>query len=209
MTTCENGGAWTPARTLETVAVNRSVGNRKAFLAQAVGMVSILARKFPGLDHADVCNAVADAVDEWQCKVGSTGAQPDPRHLLHAAWCNCANCARSSDRRGQRERRWFESSISSREREWMDAREMQFGVFRRRVAELMPDDEMRSIFSCWLIGERDTQVYVEALGLADASDDVQHQSVKRAKDRLVKFLSRSRAVRVCSDDYIRWSSVLH
>ncbi len=64
-----------------------------------------------------------------------------------------------------------------------------------RIIALLPDEEMKTVFRLCAEGERRTSIFASALGLSDLGVTEQNLRIKRAKDRMKKYLTRHECIR--------------
>jgi hypothetical protein len=153
-----------------------------------------LKRLFAQLDATWVHDAVVDAV--WDLQNRAHEAPMCVRSALYqAAYRNACNAATSERAARQRERRWYDNYVATLDQETPDQADRSCEHACARIVALLPDEEMRTIFRLCADGERQTSVFASALGLSNLEPAEQCRRIKRAKDRMKKYVSRHEVIR--------------
>jgi RNA polymerase sigma-70 factor (ECF subfamily) len=176
---------------------------------EVVGLLLIrlsneLARKFPNTDKHLISDGVTDALLEYCTvpkKFDPSRGVPLDRFLSRAAWRNVANSVRGEKRRKLRESKAL-TPVRDEDEELVELdvtagnmlqdqekdRQHQAAQLLRMVEN--PVD--KKILELRLTGERRTEEFARIMNIYHLPKESQQREVKRAKDRIDKFLQRSR-----------------
>lgn len=163
---------------------------------------SEIARKFPNTDMQLISDGVTDALLEYCTdpnKFDPSRGVPLDRFLAQAAWRNVANIIRGEQRRKARE---IKASTSAPAEELVELdvaagnllqdqerrRQRQAGELLKMVENLVD----KRILELRLAGERRTEEFARVMNISHLPKERQRREVKRAKDRIDKFLQRSK-----------------
>jgi len=160
-----------------------------------------IARKFPNTDMQLISDGVTDALLEYCTdpnKFDPSRGVPLDRFLAQAAWRNVANIVRGEQRRKAREIK--ASSAPAEELVELDVTagnllQEQERRRQRQARELMQMVENlvdKRILELRLAGERRTEEFARVMNISHLPKERQRREVKRAKDRIDKFLERSK-----------------
>jgi RNA polymerase sigma-70 factor, ECF subfamily len=167
-----------------------------------ISLSNELARKFPNTDKHLVFDGVTDALLEYCTgpkKFDPSRGVPLDRFLALAAWRNVANSVRGEKRRKLRELKAL-TAVPDEELVELDVtagnmlqdqekdRQHQAAQLLRMVGN--PVD--KKILKLRLAGERRTEEFARIMNISYLPKDSQRREVKRAKDRIDKFLQRSK-----------------
>jgi hypothetical protein len=152
-----------------------------------------LARQFPKTDPDLIWDGIIQALVEYRAALpalrtayddSSSGAIQCESGLARAAWRNIANLVRSEKRRHAREARAAATWDSQPQNaDWM----------KRNIVELLPllaDPRDRDFLSLCAAGERRLDPLIGALTLTDIEESDRRRAVKRARDRIIRYLQR-------------------
>ena len=167
-----------------------------------ISLSNELARKFPNTDKHLVFDGVTDALVEYCTgpkKFDPSRGVPLDRFLALAAWRNVANSVRGEKRRKLRELKAL-TAVPDEELVELDVtagnmlqdqekdRQHQAAQLLRMIGN--PVD--KKILKLRLAGERRTEEFARIMTISYLPKDSQRREVKRAKDRIDKFLQRSK-----------------
>jgi RNA polymerase sigma-70 factor (ECF subfamily) len=167
-----------------------------------ISLSNELARKFPNTDKHLVFDGVTDALLEYCTgpkKFDPSRGVPLDRFLALAAWRNVANSVRGEKRRKLRELKAL-TAVPDEELVELDVtagnmlqdqekdRQHQAAQLLRMVGN--PVD--KKILKLRLAGERRTEEFARIMNISYLPKNSQRREVKRAKDRIDKFLQRSK-----------------
>jgi hypothetical protein len=159
-----------------------------------------VARRFPRTtDEQLVADGVIDAVLDYSARPQQFDAGlgvPLDRFLAKAAWRNVTNLVRAEGRRKKRERKVGgerrEADVALdplagniRQEELRQLEAMQEAMF-----DALNDPKDKEILALRLQGVRATAAFSRVLGVTHLPEPRQRQEVKRAKDRITRFLRR-------------------
>lgn len=166
-------------------------------------MTRDVARKFPRIDTEIICDGVTDAILEFCAKphrFNDSLGIPLYRFIAMAAWRNVANLVRSDARRRAREQKSLElfghpQDVELRRYAGNVIEEEQLtGQRMERVNHLLTEPVDKKILQLRLKGERRTEEFARVMQITHLSVAEQRREVKRAKDRIDKFLQRNSGV---------------
>jgi RNA polymerase sigma-70 factor (ECF subfamily) len=163
-----------------------------------------LARKFPITDKHLISDGVTDALLEYCAgpkKFDPSRGVPLDRFLARAAWRNVANSVRGEKRRKLGELKAL-MAVPDEELVELDVAagnmlQDQEKNRRHQAAQLMRMVENsvdKKILELRLAGERRTEEFARVMNISHLPKESQRREVKRAKDRIDKFLQRRKGV---------------
>lgn len=163
---------------------------------------SEIARKFPNTDMQLISDGVTDALLEYCTdpnKFDPSRAVPLDRFLAQAAWRNVANIVRGEQRRKARE---IKASTSAPAEELVELdvaagnllqdQERRRQRQARELLQMVENLVDKRILELRLAGERRTEEFARVMNISHLPKEHQRREVKRAKDRIDKFLVRSK-----------------
>lgn len=162
-------------------------------------LIGEMKHKYPTTDVHLVSDGVTDALLDYCARpriFDQARGVPLNCYLATAAWRNIANILRGETRRKTREAKAVEMADQNVVELYLPTGNLlQNAVLgttqgHDELARLLPDPTDQQVFKLKSLGERRTEAFAKAMGIAHLPIEQQRREVKKTKDRIDKIMER-------------------